>query len=311
MSHNHYQTDNKKVLLIALGLISLLVIAEVIGGIITNSLALLADATHMLGDFFSIGLAFLAFKFGEWEASKNKTFGYRRFEILAAVVNGVVLIGVSAFIIWHAIERFISPPEVAGGGVFLVAGLAIVINLLIAWVFIRGGDVKENLNMQGAFAHVLGDILSTIGVLISALLVIFFNWTYADPIVSIVVALLILYTGFGIVKNAVHILMEGIPKNVDVDDVVQTIQSNEEVKSVHDLHVWSITSGLNALSCHAVVDDDMSIAEGEQLLRQIENDLEPKNIHHMTIQLESPDHLHDNSILCKVKGETSAHDHHH
>ena len=309
--HHHHQTDNKRVLLIAPGLISLLVIVEVIGGLVTNSLALLADATHMLSDFFSIGLAFLAFKFGAWEASKSKTFGYRRFEILAALVNGLVLIGVSVFIIWHAIERFISPPEVAGGGVLIVAGFAIVINLLIAWVFIRGSDVKGNLNMQGAFAHVLGDILSTIGVLISALLVIFFNWTYADPIVSVIVALLILLTGFRIAKNAIHVLMEGIPQNVDVDKVIQTIQNKKGIHNVHDMHVWSITSGLNALSCHAVVGEHMSIAEGEEMLRQIEQELERQNIHHMTIQLETPDHQHDNSIWCKVKGESSGGGHHH
>ncbi|SDI98908.1 cation diffusion facilitator family transporter [Natribacillus halophilus] len=285
--HHHHHTNNKKVLMAALALISLLVIAEVIGGIMTNSLALLADATHMLSDFFSIGLALLAFKIGERAASKSKTFGYKRFEILAALVNGVILIGISAFIIWHAIERFFSPPEVAGGGVLMVASFAIVINVLIAWIFMRGGDVKGNLNLQGAFFHVLGDILSTIGVIISALLVIFFNWTYADPIVSMIVALLILVTGIRIAKKSIHVLMEGKPSGISLARIEEQLLALPNVHAIHDVHVWSITSDFPAFSGHLVVDRE---ANRDELLQTSTNLLKNEfNIPHATIQIEGED----------------------
>lgn len=282
--HHHHHTDNKKVLFIALVLIAILMSIEVIGGILTNSLALLADATHMLSDFFAIGLALLAFKFGERAASKSKTFGYKRIEILAALANGVILIGISAFVIWHAIERFISPPEVAGVGVLITASIAIVINLLIAGVFLRGGDVKGNLNIQGAFLHVLGDILSTIGVLISGLLMIFFNWMYADPIISLIVSLIILFTGFRISKNAIHILMEGKPASVSLARIEEQLLTLPHVQAVHDLHVWSITSDFPAFSGHLVVD---AKTNRDELLRKTANLLQEEfNISHATIQIE-------------------------
>ncbi|MBP1971129.1 cobalt-zinc-cadmium efflux system protein [Virgibacillus natechei] len=285
--HHHHHTGNKKVLLIALVLIAILMSIEVIGGILTNSLALLADATHMLSDFFAIGLALLAFKFGERAASKSKTFGYKRIEILAALANGVILIGISAFVIWHAMERFISPPEVAGGGVLITASIAIVINLIIAGVFLHGGDVKGNLNIQGAFLHVLGDILSTIGVLISGLLMIFFDWMYADPIISMIVSLIILFTGFRISKNAIHVLMEGKPASISLARIEEQLLTLPNVLAVHDLHVWSITSDFPAFSGHLVVDTETN---RDELLRKSTNLLQEKfNLSHATIQIEGTD----------------------
>jgi len=139
----------------------------------------------------------------------------------------------------------------------------------------------------------------------------FFGWGWADPLASVIVAALVLRSGYYVTKSGLHVLMEGAPQNVDVDDVIHTIKNKTGIVSVHDLHVWSITSGLNALSCHAVVDAQMTIAESEQLLHEIEHDLEHKNIHHMTIQLETVAHLHDNSILCNAKAVPSGHHHHH
>src|SRR5699024_3025892 len=136
-------------------------------------------------------------------------------------------------------------------------------------------------------------------------------WGWADPLASVIVAVLVLRSGYFVSKSGLHVLMEGTPENVKMDEVIQTIQHTNGIQSIHDLHVWSITSGLNALSCHAVVDDNMSIAESNQLLRQIEHDLEHQNIHHMTIQLETSAHEHDESILCQVKAESSGHHHHH
>ncbi|QQK77942.1 cation transporter [Salicibibacter cibarius] len=287
MSHNHHHhhhTDNKKALLLALLLIFILVIAEVIGGLLTNSLALMADAGHMLSDFFAIGLALIAFKVGERAASKSKTFGYRRFEILAALINGVVLIGISVFVFWQAIQRFQAPPEVAGGGMLAFASFALFINLLVAWIFLRGGDVKGNLNLRGAFFHVLGDIVSTIGVLVAGLLILFFNWTFADPIISIVVALLILTAGFRIASESVHVLMEGKPASISLQKIEKHLKELPHVHSLHDLHLWSITSDFPALSCHLVVEEG---ADRDALLRQATHMLKEEfRISHAVIQME-------------------------
>lgn len=309
--HDHTHGANKKVLLISFIIITLYMIVEAIGGFLTNSLALLADAGHMLSDAISLGIALLAFTLGEKAANYSKTYGYKRFEILAAVLNGVTLLVIAIYIFYEAIGRFQNPPEVASTGMLIIACIGLLVNILVAWIMMRGADVEENLNMRGAYLHVISDMLGSIGAIIAALLIIFFGWGWADPLASVVVAALVLRSGYFVTKSGLHVLMEGTPENVDVDDVIQTILSTKGIHDVHDLHVWSITSGLNALSCHAIVDDQMTIAESDQLLRQIEHDLEHQNIHHMTIQLETSAHLHDNSILCKVKPDSSGHHHHH
>lgn len=309
--HNHTHVANKKVLWISLLIITFYMIVEAIGGFLTNSLTLLADAGHMLSDSISMVIALLAFTFGEKAANHSKTYGYKRFEILAAVLNGLTLIFIAIYIFYEAIDRIQNPPEVASGGMFLVAFIGLLINILVAWIMMRGADVEKNLNLRGAYLHVISDMLGSLGAIIAALLIIFFGWGWADPLASVIVAALILRSGYYVTKSALHVLMEGTPDNVNVDDVIQTIQNTKGIHSVHDLHIWSVTSGLNALSCHvAVVDDQLSIAESEGLLRQIEQDLEQQNIHHMTIQLETSAHQHDDSILCKVEAESAGHSHH-
>lgn len=310
MGHDHTHGANKKVLLISFIIITSYMIVEAIGGYLTNSLALLADAGHMLSDAISLGIALLAFTLGAKVANHSKTYGYKRFEILAAVLNGLTLIIVALFIFYEAIGRFQNPPEVASTGMLIIATIGLLVNILVAWLMMRDGDVEENLNMRGAYLHVISDMLGSIGAIVAALLIMFFGWGWADPLASVVVAALVLRSGYFVTKAGLHVLMEGTPENVDMDDVVETIQNKKGIEGVHDLHVWSITSGLNALSCHAVVNERMSIAESERLLRQIEHDLEHQNIHHMTVQLETSDHLHDNSILCKVQTESSGHHHH-
>lgn len=308
--HDHTHGANKKTLMISFIIITGYMIIEAIGGFITNSLALLSDAGHMLSDSISLAVALLAFTFGGKVANYSKTYGYKRFEILAAVLNGVTLVLIAIYIFYEAIQRFLNPPEVASTGMLIIATIGLLVNILVAWIMMRGGDVEENLNMRGAYLHVISDMLGSIGAIIAALLMIFFNWGWADPLASVIVAALVLRSGYYVTKSGLHVLMEGTPQNVDVDDVIQTIQNKKGIHSVHDFHVWSITSGLNALSCHAVVDKQMSIAESERLLHQIEHDLEHKNIHHMTIQLETTSHEHDSTILCNVKANSSGHHHH-
>lgn len=309
--HDHTHGANKKTLMISFIIITGYMIIEAIGGFLTNSLALLSDAGHMLSDAISLGIALLAFTLGQKAANYSKTYGYKRFEILAAVLNGITLVLIAIYIFYEAIQRFQNPPEVASTGMLMIASIGLLVNIFVAWIMMRGGDVEENLNMRGAYLHVISDMLGSIGAIIAALLIIFFGWGWADPLASVIVAALVLRSGYFVTKSGLHVLMEGTPQNVNVDDVVETIQNTKGILGVHDLHVWSITSGLNALSCHAVVSDSMSVAESEVMLRQIEHDLEHQNIHHMTIQLETSAHLHDNSILCNAKAESSGHHHHH
>lgn len=309
--HDHTHGANKKVLLISFLIITLYMIVEAIGGFLTNSLALLADAGHMLSDSISLAIALIAFKLGEKVASKSKTFGYKRFEILAAVLNGVTLIVIALFIFFEAVKRFANPPEVATTGMLIVSSIGLAVNILVAWIMMRGGDVEENLNMKGAYLHVKSDMLGSIGAIAAALLMMFFGWGWADPLASVIVAALVLRSGYFVSKSGLHVLMEGVPQNVNINELIHTLRNAQGIISVHDLHVWSITSSLNAFSCHAVVNDQMTIAESEQLLRKIEHDLLHQNIHHVTIQLETSAHQHDDSILCQVKHESSGVHHHH
>ncbi len=308
--HSHSHTANKKTLTISLVIITTYMVVEVVGGFLANSLALLADAGHMLSDAISLFIALMAFKFSSKIADYSKTYGYKRFEILAAVINGATLILISVYIIYEAIERFQSPPEIQSGGMLIVAIVGLLVNVLVAWIMMRGADVKENLNMRGAYLHVISDMLGSVGAIIAALLIMFFGWGWADPLASVIVSILVLRSGYLVTKSSVHVLMEGTPENVEVDKVNEKILKTDGIKSIHDLHIWTITSGLNALTCHAVVNEKMTIEESEILLRKVEHELEHMNIHHVTIQLETPAHLHDNSVLCIVKAEPSAHDHH-
>ncbi|WP_432681240.1 cation diffusion facilitator family transporter [Bacillus velezensis] len=310
MGHNHAGGSNKKVLLISFIVITGYMIIEAIGGFLTNSLALLSDAGHMLSDSISLMVALIAFKLAEKKASHHKTFGYKRFEILAAVINGVALIVISLYIIYEAIKRFSHPPEVATTGMLTISIIGLAVNILVAWIMLNGGDTKNNLNIRGAYLHVISDMLGSVGAILAAILIIFFGWSWADPAASVIVAILVLRSGYHVTKDSIHVLMEGTPENIDVTDIIHTIEETEGIQSIHDLHIWSITSGLNALSCHAVVNDQLTISESESILRKIEHELGDKGITHVTIQMETAAYNHDNTILCQAQTE-NPHDHHH
>lgn len=287
-NHNHTHNANKKSLFISFILIATFMVVEVIGGIMTNSLALLSDAGHMLSDAVALGLSLAAFKFGEKAASSDKTYGYKRFEILAAFLNGLTLVGISVFIFYEAICRFFDPPQVIGAGMMTISVIGLIINILVAWILMKG-DTSENLNMRSAFLHVLGDLLGSVGAIIAALLIIFLGWNIADPIASVIVAALILVSGWRVLKDAIHILMEGKPANVDTEEIKKFFQQQEGVKEVHDLHVWAITSDFNALTAHLTVSEE---ADRDKILADIEHYLQENFLlEHSTIQLEG-NHAH-------------------
>ena len=307
--HDNTHDENKKTLLIRFIIITTYMVIEAIGGFLTNSLALLADAGHMLSDSISLGVGLLAFILGEKAADYSKTYGYKRFEILAAVFNGVTLVLLAIYIFYEAYQRITDPPEVASTGMLIIATIGLLINILVAWLLMRGGDTKENLNIRAAFLHVLGDLLGSVGAIIAALMIIFFNWGWADPLASVIVAVLVLISGWRVTKESIHVLMEGTPKNVEIDAVIKTIESIPGVNNMHDLHVWSITSGKNALSCHVVVDGTISVQESQEILKTIEQKLEDENIGHATIQMESDNHPHKDSVMCKDDNMEHNHEH--
>lgn len=309
--HHHHGNANKKTLTIAFFIIFSFMIVEVIGGILSNSLALLSDAGHMLSDAVSLGVGAIAFVLGEKVANYDKTFGYKRFEILAAVFNGVTLILIALFIFYEAIERLRTPVGITSTTMLIIAIVGLVVNIVVAWVLIRGGDTKENLNLRAAFLHVIGDMLGSVGAIVAALFIMLFGWNWADPVASVIVAILVLLSGIRVTRDSLHILMEGTPKNVNMDEIIKTFKNTPGIIDIHDLHVWSITSGVNALSCHVVVDDSVTLSDSQKMLKQIEHDLLHLDIGHVTVQVENCQHSHENSILCKSIKESGAHVHHH
>lgn len=273
---------NKKNLIIVFCFTSAYLVAEVIGGIWFNSLALLADAGHMLTDVFGLGLALFAIWFGERPATPEKTYGYYRVEILAALTNAVILIGISLYILYEAYQRFKNPPEVESKGMLLVAGFGLIVNLAGMWI-LRAGS-KESLNMKGAYFEVLSDMLTSIGVIIAGAIMLTTGWYYADPLISAGIGLFILPRTWSLLKDAVGVLLEGTPSDVNITNLRESLSNIAGVEEIHDLHVWSLTSGVNALSVHAVISDG---SEGDDVLERIRECCSQEfKISHVTAQSE-------------------------
>ena len=271
----------------AFGITTVILVAEAVGGWLTNSLALLSDAGHMLSDAASLGLSLLAIHFAKKPASASKSYGYRRLEILAALANGVALFVIAVAISWEAAHRLLAPPPVASLPMMGIAGIGLAANLASAWVLLHQGDVKDNLNLRSAYLHVLGDALGSVGALLAGALMYFYGWYIADPIVSVVVALLILRGAWGVVSQSLHILMEGTPAGSNIEAMIASLETIPGVCNVHDVHVWTVTSGYDVFSCHLVVDKGTNItkvvATGAELLeRQF-------GIRHTTIQVLEDD----------------------
>ena len=288
-SHEHH-TKNKNALFISFIIITTYLFIVTVGGLLTNSLALLSDAGHMLSDAFSLGIGLLAILLSQKAFSKNMTFGYRRIEVLAALVNGLTLIGIALIIIWEALQRFSEPQETSSLGMLAIAIVGTIVNLIVAYILVKT-DSKENINMRAALLHVIGDILGSIGVIIASLLILFFDWTIADPLASFLISIIILRSGFEITSIAMHILMEGIPMNVDLEEIQKKLLQIPEVIRIHDLHVWSITSDFPAVTCHLVIankDHDRVLQQAYEILN---HDFQ---LEHITIQIQTVNSAVDN-----------------
>lgn len=277
---------NKGKLVLVLGFTTTYLVAEVVGGLMFNSLALLADAGHMLTDVVGLAMALFAIWFAERKATPEKTYGYYRVEILAAMTNAVVLIGISLYILFEAYRRFIDPPEVQSLGMLSVAAIGLVVN--IAGMLILRAGSKESLNMKGAYFEVLSDMLTSVGVIIAGLIMYLANGLYwVDPLISAGIGLFILPRTWILLKDAVGILLEGTPSDVNIASLRESLKKIAGVADIHDLHVWALTSGMNAMSVHAVLADG---SEHDDVLARLHacctNEFK---ISHTTIQTERGD----------------------
>lgn len=293
-SHSHAPTEtggtsagrHKSRLAWALGLTTTFMVAEVVGGLWTGSLALLADAAHMLTDAGGLLLALIAIRFAERPATPEKTYGYVRMEVLSALTNAVVLLLLSIFILYEAYERFLDPPEITSGPMLAVATAGLAINLTSMKILSAGAS--ESLNLKGAYFEVLGDMLGSLGVIVAAIVVMTTGWTLADPIIGAGIGLFIVPRTWILLRKAIHILLEGTPPEINLALVEKKLLTIPDVISIHDLHVWTITSGLDAMSGHLVVSD---MKDGRDVLSKATDIMMSEfKIRHLTIQIEEETH---------------------
>jgi cobalt-zinc-cadmium efflux system protein len=286
MSHAHNNSNMRRVT-IALVLTGAFMIVEVVGGILSGSLALLADAGHMLTDTMALALAAVAFHVSKRPADTKLTYGYQRFQILAAFVNGLSLLFIVGWILYEAVSRFIAPQEVMGKTMLVVAAAGLVVNI-ISFTVLHGGD-KENLNIRGAALHVAGDLLGSVAAIVAAIVIIYTGWMQIDPILSIAVAILILKSAWVLVKRSAHVLLEGAPEWLDIDVMREHLVANiPEVSNIHHVHVWGMTPQDLMLTMHVCLNTEPT--DPTDIIRRVKAQLrEEYSIGHSTIELEMDD----------------------
>lgn len=293
--HSHGRaSESKRKLTMVLMLTAIYMVAEVVGGWWTGSLALLADAGHMLTDVAALALALTAAWFSSRPATSNKTFGYHRLEILAALVNGVALVVISILILYEAYQRWSSPPVVRGSLVMVVATGGLAINLISAWIL--HGRHEIDLNIRGAWLHVLSDALGSLAAVIAGALMWLYGWYAADALFSALIGLLIVWSSWRLIRESTNVLLEGTPAHINLAAVEDSILHTDGVANVHDLHVWTITSGREALSAHVIHAYEVSQPE---LLKELRAKLYDRfGVDHLTIQMETPDFEDETYHFC-------------
>ena len=292
--HDHQQHGSQRSLLLSLAMVAGFMVVEAVGGWLTNSLALLSDAG-------ALALSLMALKIGERPPSLTKTFGYRRLEILAALFNGLALWAIVGIILHEAYSRLQNPPEVKAAGMMAVAAVGLVVNLISIRLLHAHKD--ENINVRGAFLHVLADSFGSVGAVTAGLVIMTTGWQLVDPLISLAICLLILWSSWGIVRDAVHILLLGVPTHIDLREVEQLILARPGVCCLYDLHIWSIASGQEAISAHVVVPD--GYGRQKELLAEIVDGLHSRfGVSHTTIQIEESHRIKDERIAsaCSLAG---------
>jgi len=312
--HTHINTGVERRFVISIVLTVLILVAEVIGGIWTGSLALLSDAAHVFMDIFALGLSYLALRLSALPADDRHTYGYHRLEVLAALFNGVSLLAIALGIFWEGYNRWQAPVHVRSVELLVIAVIGLVVNLVVA--FVLGGHQhadehdhsaghaheKEDLNLHSAYMHVVGDAISSVGVIVAAVVIMVSGWEWVDPLVSVLIGGLILLSSYRVMRSSLHILIEGVPVGMSVQGVAEEIQKVPGVREVHDLHVWSICSGNVALSAHLVL-NDQATPETRVLMAQVKQRLLSEfDIEHTTIQLDEGDCSQDEQNCGGVHG---------
>ncbi|MFP3880234.1 MAG: cation diffusion facilitator family transporter [Dehalococcoidia bacterium] len=269
---------------IAIGIVLAIMGAEIIGGILSGSLALLGDAGHMFVDSLALGLSLLAMTLARRPATATKTFGYYRFEILAALANGTILVLVSFYIFYEAYQRFLDPPVVAIPLMLAVAAIGLFANL--GGVILLNKASHRSLNVKAAFWHIIGDTMSSVGVIIAGIVILFTGWYIADAVVAVVIGAIILWGAVRIVMESADVLLEAVPKHIEMAQVIDVIKNVSGVNEVHDIHVWTLTSNIYALSAHLVIHDQMG-SRSVDIVRAVKQELARRfNISHTTLQIE-------------------------
>ncbi len=284
--HDHGHTSSSaSALTKALALTGTFLVVEVVAGILTGSLALISDAAHMLTDTAGLAIALAAIKVGERPADSRRTFGYRRFEILAAAFNAMLLFGVAAYILYEAYQRVLAPPEIQSLPMLLVAFLGLLVNL--AAMRLLAGNAQSSLNVKGAYLEVWSDMLGSIGVMAAATIIWFTDWRWVDPVVAVAIGLWVLPRTWQLFSETMNVLLEGVPDGLDLEAIASGIKATPHVADLHDLHVWALTSGLPSLSVHVIVTDG---ASADDVRQQVAATLSRQfKITHVTIQMESTD----------------------
>lgn len=289
---------DRRPLAIALAITATFLVAEIIGGILTNSLALLADAGHMATDAAALALSLFATWLARRPATTQRSFGYLRGEVLAALINAATLVAISIYIFYEAFQRLGEPPEVDSGPMLVVAVLGLLANVASALILMRGGGHEENLNVRGAYLHVVGDMLGSVGAIVAAIIMLATGWYLADPILSAGIGLLILWSSWRLLRESVDVLLEATPAQIDTREVREAMQGISGVTGVHDLHIWTVTSGMIAMSAHVEVTGSRNwhdvLLELSALLG------ERFGIAHITLQPEEPHALPDAFRGCSI-----------
>ncbi len=282
--HTHASHAGSRPLKLALAIVVVVMIAEAIGGILSNSLALIADAGHMLVDALALGLALFAIMIARRPATPSKTYGYHRVEIMAALANGITLVLLALYIFYEAYQRFLEPPVVQVPLMLLVATIGLIANLAGMLLLRRGSH--GSLNIKAAYWHIIGDTISSVGVIVAAIIIAVTGWRVADPLIAVFIGCVILWGAVRIVRESADILLEAVPKHIQLDKVIETIKNISGVEEVHDIHIWTITSSMYALSAHLVI-DDRTVSKSAEIVARVNQDLARYfNIRHATLQLE-------------------------
>lgn len=285
----------------------LILIGEVVGGYLSNSLALLSDAGHMVTDALAIALGFVAARISKRPSDKHATFGYQRVGLLAAFINGLSLLAIAVFIFYESYQRLVSPPEIKLFVMLGVATFGLAGNLVMAFIL---GHNHEDLNIRSVWLHVLGDMLSSVGVIISGIVIYFTGWTYADPIASALIGCVIIWGGVRLVRDTVSIFLNLTPKGFNVEVLVKKITDMPDVIDVHDVHLWPVAHNHIAFSAHVLV-DDKTLKEVETTKHNIEEMLRENGIDHSTLQIECTCVTCDNGLYCQIKPDEHDETHNH